>query len=1068
MSSTIGKSQTAKLPFHIPLRLVLIVPFVVQLLAAVGLVGWLSWGNGRAAVNDVAAQLRSEITARIENQIDSVLETHKLINRINEDAIAEGYLNLDLPINSPVLMRYFWRQILRFKTASYIYYANENHDFLGCQRTFYDRRLNHKAGCTYSGSITNYTAYENILDEAGNLNKVVKTYPEFFPKDTFWYQQAARLKKSGWTGIYGWNVGADISLDAVTPLYDKQGKFKGVLGVSFTLDYISDFIKKLDVGKKGQTFILEKSGHIVATSTAEIPYAFFNKSDIKQQIESEDMAPMEIDSEKGGFYLIRLKGNKSKNDLTRSATQFLYKKFGNLTKITQPQQLEFTLNGENQFIQVFPFKDDAGIDWLIVVVIPEAEFMDKINTQTRQTILLCIAAGIGATVTGIFTTRWVTSPLLKLNRAAKDIAQGQWENALNINLIYEVGELANSFNQMAAQLQESFQTLEQRVAERTAEIQEQRRFLRQVIDSNPNMIFVKDENGVFVLANQAMAKVYGTTVEELIGKTDADFNPNLKEVNHYGEIVQEVITTGCPQIREETLTTATGELRYVQMINIPLGTDTPQVLGVVADVTDRKQFEAELQQAKEAADAANQAKSEFLASMSHELRTPLNGILGYAQILQRATDLSPQHRQGIDIIEQAGSHLLTLINDILDLAKIEARKMELLPKDFDFLSFLSGVAEITRIRAHHKGIEFFYHPDRHLPTRVFADEKRLRQILINLLGNAIKFTEQGQVIFHVQAVSKGEDSTKIRFSIADSGVGMTPEHMAKIFLPFEQAGDRAKRAEGTGLGLAISRQLVEIMGSEIKFTSSLGKGSTFWFELDLPGSHAGVNAVPTGTPSKIIGYMGQRRKILVVDDQEVNRLLLLDMLNHLGFVVVEAENGAAGLTKFLTDRPDLIITDIAMPVMDGYEFVQQVRQQSEPDLPIIASSASVSASDKAGAIARGCNEFIPKPVDLDWLLIILQKILKLTWVYEEKLYSKSAPKVGNNQNLIVPPDYELMTLYRAATIGDIEVVEIEGERLKQLSSDYVGFAHRVLELAGSFDAEQIRQLVKRAYPNMDI
>lgn len=1052
----------AKFTWRLPLRWVLVIPFVVQLVAAVGLVGWLSWRNGRAAVNDVAAQLRREITARVEKQVDSVLETHKLINRLNVDAVREGYLDLDLPVNSPILKRYCWRQILHFPTASYIYYAGNNHDFFGCQRTFYDRQIQQKIGYTYAGKLTEYQAYEHMVDEEGNLDRLVKIYSDFIPKDTFWYQQAVKVKKPGWTRIYGWHLGQNISLDTVSPLYDNQGKIKGVLGVSFTLDYISDFLKKLDVGEAGQTFILEKTGHIVATSTTEIPYAFFKKSESHQNIAPEDMAPLE--DEKGDFYFVRVKGTRSKNYLTRSASEFLNNKFTNLANISESSQLEFNFQGEKHFMQVSPFQDEPGIDWLIVVVIPEAEFMDRITAQTRTTIFLCIGASICATVTSIFTARWVTKPMLKLNLAAKDIARGQWEKPGEINRTDEVGELANSFNQMAVQLQESFQNLEQRVADRTAELQEQRRFLRQVIDSNPNMIFVKDEQGRFVLANQALAEVYGTTVEELIGKTDADFNPNPTEVKHYWEIIQEVITTGCTQIREETLTTAKGDLRYLQVINIRMATETPKVLGVAVDLTDRKQFEAELQQAKEAADAANQAKSEFLANMSHELRTPLNGILGYAQILQRASDLNPKHRHGIDIIQQAGSHLLALINDILDLAKIEARKMELDSKDFHFPAFLNGVAEIIRIRAENQGIDFYYLPDSSLPTVVVADEKRLRQVLINLLGNAIKFTHQGSVTFQIELLHQLADQAKLRFQINDTGVGIAPEQISRIFLPFEQVGAAAQQVEGTGLGLTICNELLRLMGSEIHVSSKLGEGSSFWFELELAISDEWVNRATTGDLGQIVGYNGPRRKLLLVDDKEVNRLVAKAVLETLGFVVAEAENGAAALAMLESFQPDLIITDIVMPVMNGYEFTQQVRQSYSQEVTIIASSASVSLSDQSLALAVGCNDFLPKPLDLDQLLLKLPKYMNFQWVYEpaatpQVMTPSTPPKV------VFPPGAELVKLQRAALIGDIETVEQEAERLQGLAPEYLGFVQMVLALAREFDADGIRELIAQAGEN---
>ncbi|GAB4282109.1 MAG: hypothetical protein Fur0025_11040 [Oscillatoriaceae cyanobacterium] len=505
-------------------------------------------------------------------------------------------------------------------------------------------------------------------------------------------------------------------------------------------------------------------------------------------------------------------------------------------------------------------------------------------------------------------------------------------------------------------------------------------------------------------------------------------------------------------------------MRYLHTIRIPLPSATPQVLGVAADVTDRKKFEAELQQAKETADAANQAKSEFLANMSHELRTPLNGILGYAQILQRASDLNPKHRHGIDIIEQAGSHLLALINDILDLAKIEARKMELIPKEFHFPAFLNGVAEITRIRAEHQGIEFYYLPDSHLPTGVIADEKRLRQVLINLLGNAIKFTHKGGVTFEIELLQTLTDAAKLRFQITDTGVGIAPEQISRIFLPFEQVGTASKQVEGTGLGLTICNEIVRLMGSEIHVSSKLGQGSTFWFELELAISDEWVNSATTGVLGQIVGYNGARRKVLLVDDKEVNRLVVRAVLEPLGFVVAEAENGAVALGMLESLQPDLIITDIVMPVMNGYEFTEQVRQSYSQEVTIIASSASVSLSDQSQALAVGCNDFLPKPLDLEQLFVKLPKYLNLQWLYQPaatpQLMAGAEPPP-----LVFPPPAELVQLERSALIGDIEGVEQEADRIQGLKPEYLAFVQMVLELAREFDADGIRDLIARSRQN---
>ena len=422
------------------------------------------------------------------------------------------------------------------------------------------------------------------------------------------------------------------------------------------------------------------------------------------------------------------------------------------------------------------------------------------------------------------------------------------------------------------------------------------------------------------------------------------------------------------------------------------------------------------------------------------------------------------------IIYQCGSHLLTLINDILDLSKIEARKLELHDSDINFSSFLIGVAEICRIRAEQKGIKFNYLPDAELPVTIKVDEKRLRQVLINLLGNAIKFTEKGEVNFYIRVIDlnkldtvENQDKSKIRFEIIDSGLGMTQEQLNKIFLPFEQVGDKNKQTEGTGLGLAISRKITELMGSNLMVESNLGSGSKFWFDADLEVSSENIQQRSDLLNTQIIGLKGDKPDILIIDDRWENRSIIVNCLKAIGFNCFEASNGKEGLKKVEEIKPDLIVTDISMPEMDGLEMMKILRKnQAFSNVPIVVSSASVYEKDGKQSLAAGANEFLPKPIQVDDLLQVLRNYLQLEWIYattEQKL-EKSLNEVSIEKELVVPSGAEMDKLFDLAMRGNIIGIKKLLNNIESSDKSFKPFVAKVRELADDFQFKQIRQYIK--------
>jgi two-component system sensor histidine kinase ChiS len=898
-----------KLTDKIPLRIALIVPFVLQIVALVALVGYFSWRNGQKTVNNFALQLSSQVTSRIDRHLESYLNAPHLFLEINAASVRNGILDIE---DFSTLQKHFWSEIQLSNAIEYLYFGDDDGNFMGVQK-YLDGRTVVKVRDWYSAP--NREIY--LLDNQGNRTEFLKS-SEYDPRTRPWYQETIKAQAPTWSSIY---VSADLGMLQITPaipVYDASDRLRGVFGINLMLDQISEFLNAIEISESGEAFIIERNGDLVASSTLESPF-------IKTKGEPE-----------------RLNALNSQEPVIQLTMQQLLKELKTLEGIDNSQHFIFKINGQKQLVQVSPIKDKRGLNWLIVVVIPRADFTEHINANTRTTIALSVVALLVAILFSLQTSRWIVKPILRLNNAAKNLADGEWEQKLPVTRSDELGELAKSFNKMAEELKTSFMTL-------------------------------------------------------------AAKNEQLQRLD--------------------------------------------------------------------------QLKDEFLANTSHELRTPLNGMIGIAEsMIDGATgELSELQKQNLLLVAQSGHRLANLVNDILDFSKLQHKSIELQLKPVGLRAIAEVVLTLSQSLIKGKNLRLINRIPQEFPA-AFADENRLQQILYNLVGNGIKFSESGtvEVSAALQAVSNQQPITnnQIIITVADTGIGIPEHQLDRIFESFEQGdGSTAREYGGTGLGLAVTKQLVELHGGKIWVESTVGKGSRFTFTLAIaPGSvemassfmgsvspeqdrylsgenspneaiekvSASLVSSPekTDLPQKNISILIDRPdpelpdleqfKVLIVDDEPVNLQVLVNYLSLQNYSITQASSGQEALNLVANGfKPDLILLDVMMPKMTGYEVCEKLREHfPASELPVLMLTAKNQVSDMVEGFDNGANDYLSKPISKNELIARIKTHMKLA-------------KINLAYGRFVP--HEFLRLLHKESILDVKLGDQSKREMSILFSDIRDF-----------------------------
>jgi two-component system sensor histidine kinase ChiS len=888
--------------------MVLVVSFVLQITAAVGLTAGLSLRNGQKAVNDLAEQLSDRSTTRIQEHLQTYLIQPNLLQRNSRSAILHDDLN---PAETDSLARHFWHQLRASDGITSIYYGSETGEFIGVQerdngQTVLWERTQDSAPIR--------TTYQ--YDDQGNRGGEIATQ-DYDPRQRPWYKAVEKNRRASWSPIYEF-ASEDYSLLGITlatPIYGDRGLLQGVIALDLTLAQISSYLKLLEISPNSQAFIVERNGDIVATSTTEPP--FTTGTDGEQN---------------------RLAAAASQNPLINATARYLIGEHGSLENIQTAQQFTFRDGGERQLVHTVPFRDGRGLDWLIVTVIPESDFMGQVTTNTRNTLILCVLSLVVASLIAGITARWVAQPILRLNAVSKQLALGEWDQPLSKGRFKELSELEVAFQTMARQLKQSFDQLE----DRNRELQRLDK-LKDEFLANTSHELRTPLNGIIGLAESLIDGVSGP----LTRQTKGNLAMIVASGRRLSTLVNDILDFS--------------QLRYnrVQIKPQPVG---------IREVTDV--------------------------------------VLTLSRSLAREKD--------VQLINAVSPYLPAVLADENRLQQILHNLVGNAVKFTDY-GMIGVSAQIMTAEGD-------------------AYPRREQSLLMNLPagasvgnGGVATMVDRAAIALSRPPNFVPQPGDYLAVTVSDTGIGIPSDTLERIFEPFEQAdGSTSRLYGGMGIGLAVTRQLVELHGGNLQVLSATGVGSQFTFTLPIAGpqtataltedeiSYGALDATPDvpsngqpsaqkaeaisawETPLNLTMDGGeldtQAFLVLVVDDEPVNRQVIVNYLSLNQYRVVQASNGPDALRMMENGlRPDLILLDVMMPRMTGYEVCRKVRD-TYPDyaLPIVMLTAKNQVSALVEGLTAGANDYLTKPISKNELLARLKTHLRLSKI--NLAYSRFVPR----------------------------------------------------------------------------